>query len=192
MWNGIVFEREPYINRSRCNARVDCGELTGQIDVWVLILHALWIDRFRSRDRTSRFVRIASADRNSFQFRATGRDPSVRSAAISMRTFETEKCGDECLTTYERGWERWLNRSRFNGARFMALSTGTRSMVFRRWTMRTERDVYLPQRYFRLARIPWNCFVKYLPRSNYRRAYRFNKVWPANLRGRARVHQNAF
>lgn len=92
----------------------------------------------------------------------------MHSAAISMRTFETEKCGDECLTTYEHAWERRFDCSRFNGARFIALSAPN-SMVFCRWTT-TARCVLL-QRYFRHS--PghwWNCFVKYSPRSNYRHA----------------------
>lgn len=75
--------------------------------------------------------------------------------------------------------------------RALWLFRSDRSMVFCRWTTHWIA-MYLLQRYFRLARIPWNCFVKYSPRSNYHRAYRFNKVRPANLRRPARVYQNAF
>lgn len=79
-------------------------------------------------------------------------------------------------------------------ARALWLFRPDRSMVFRRWTIALNA-AHLLQWYFRLVRIPWNCFVKYSLRSNYHRvhrAYRFNKVRPANLRGRACVYQNVF
>lgn len=58
-----------------------------------------------------------------------------------MRTFETEKCGDECLTTYERGYESdGESRSRDSTARALWLfRPGPFDGIS---PMRTERDVF--------------------------------------------------
>jgi len=108
------------------------------------------------------------------QFSISSARPFDASVAISMRTFETEKCADECSSTNARAWERWFNRSWFNGSRAhaRALYGSSRSGFdgISPMDRGTERDVLAATIFQVFARSPWNCFVKYSPRLNYRRA----------------------